>query len=99
MSLLSYFESRLAPICVVLAWFLASTGTTLASSSALKMPDVGGIPGLSGAMGNQRLSSLNSTAAIVAAAGSMLLCSQSSTCRALASTVMTPVGPGILSLR
>jgi hypothetical protein len=59
----SYLGSRLAPICIVLARFLTSMSMALASSCALKMLDVGGIPGLSGVVGNPMLSSLRSAAA------------------------------------
>jgi hypothetical protein len=99
MSSLSYLGSRLAPICMVLAGCSASMGMTLASLSALKMLDVGGIPRLSGAMGNQRLRSLNSVMVTVVVASLMLLYSQSIACRTLAFTVMTLAGSGILSLR
>jgi hypothetical protein len=61
-SSLSYLGSRLAPICKVLAGFSVLMGTAVASSSALKMLDVGSIPGLSDVVGNQRLCSLSSTA-------------------------------------
>jgi hypothetical protein len=98
-SSLSYLGSRLAPIYMVLARISASMGTAFVSSSALKMPDVGGIPGLSGVVGNRRLSSLSTAMATAAAASSMLLCSKSSTCRAVAFMVMTPAGPRILSFR
>jgi hypothetical protein len=69
---------------------------TLASSVPLKVPDEGGMAGPDNTMGVWRLSSLNSAAV---AASSMLSYSQFSACYALASTVMTPVGPSILSLR
>jgi hypothetical protein len=81
------------------ARFSALMGTALVSSCVLKTLDIDGIPGLSSAMGNQRLSSLSSAMVTATAASSMLLYSQSSACRALASTVMTPIGPRNLSLR
>jgi hypothetical protein len=96
MSSLSYLWSRLALIYMVLAWSPASICMALASSATLKELDVGGMVGPSGAEGACRLSSLNSAMAV---ASLMLTCSQSSTRCALASTVMTPVGLGILSLR
>jgi hypothetical protein len=99
MSSLSYLGSKLALICTVLAGFPVLIYTALASSSTLKMLNVGGISEPSSAMGNRRLSSLNSAVVTAVAASSMLLCSQSSARYVLASTVMTLAGPGILSLR
>jgi hypothetical protein len=98
-SSLSYLGSKLAPICTVLPGFLISICTALASSSALKTLDVGGITGLSGAVGNWRWSSLSSTAMNATVVISMLFYSQSSGRCVLTSTVMTPMGPCILSLR
>jgi hypothetical protein len=72
---LSYFGSRLAPICTVLTGFSVLICMALASSSSLKAQNVEGIPGLSGATGNRRLSSLSSAMATGAVASSMLLCS------------------------
>jgi hypothetical protein len=66
------FGSRLALICIVLAGFLTSMCTTLASSSALKMPNISGIPELSGAVGNRRLSSLSSVTVTTIVASLML---------------------------
>jgi hypothetical protein len=60
MSSLSYLRSKLALICLALAGSPVMIGAAMASSSAMKAPDVGGITGLSGAVGNQRLSSLSS---------------------------------------
>jgi hypothetical protein len=99
MSSLSYLGSKLASICTVLADSPVQMCMTLASLSILKMLDVEGMAGPSGAMGTQRLSSLSSAMATAAAATSMLSCSQSSAHCVLASTVITPTGPGILSLR
>jgi hypothetical protein len=92
-SLLSYLRPKLAPICMVLARSPASICMYLASSSVLKMADVVGIARLGGTVGIRRLSSLSS------AVSSMLSYSQSSARCVLATMVMTPVGPGILSLR
>jgi hypothetical protein len=99
MSSLSYLGSKPTLICMVLVGFLASICMPLASSSILKTLDVRGISGLSGVMGSQRLNSLSSTVVIEVAASSTLLCSQSSARCVLASAVMIPVGPVILSLR
>jgi hypothetical protein len=95
----SYLGSRPVPICTILVGFPTLICTALASSSTLKAPPVEGISGLSSIAGSQRLSSLSSVASIAALASSMLLYSQSSACCALASMVMTPAGPRILSLR
>jgi hypothetical protein len=99
MTSLSYLGSKLAMICMVLARSPASICTALASSAALKAPNVGGMVGLSGTEDTQRLSSLSLVMATAVAASSMLSHSQSSARCVLASTVMSPVGPGILSLR
>jgi hypothetical protein len=98
-SSLSYLGFQLAWICTVLSGFLASICMPFAYSSTLKMLDVRGIVGLSGAIGNQTLSSRNLTVATAAAASSMLSCSYFNAHCALASMVMTPAGPCILSLR
>jgi hypothetical protein len=97
--LLYYLGSKLASICTVLAGSSASICTALASSASLKVSDVEGLAGVRRAKGTQRLSTLNSVAMTAEAASLMLSCSQSSTCCVLASTVITPVGLGILSLR
>jgi hypothetical protein len=99
MSSLSYLGSKLAPVCIVLVGLSMSICTALVSSFVLKMLGVGGIPGLSGVVGKRKLSSLSSTVVTTVAASSRLLYSQLSACRALASTVMTPMGPRILILR
>jgi hypothetical protein len=99
MSSLPYLGSKLASICTVLVGSLASICTALASSSILKMPDIGGITGLSGVVLNQRLSSLSLVAMTAVAASSMLSYSQSSAHCVLASMMMIPVGLGILILR
>jgi hypothetical protein len=99
MSLLSYLRSKLALICMVFVGSPALICTALASSSVLKVPDVGGVVGLRGLASTWRLKSLSSTVATAAAASSRLSCSQSSVRYVLASTVMTPAGPSILSLR
>jgi hypothetical protein len=99
MSSLSYLGSKLALICVVLAVSLASICMALASSVALKSPNVRVMVVLSGAEGTRRLSSLNSATMTPVVASSMLSYSQSSARCVLASTVITPAGPGILSLR
>jgi hypothetical protein len=96
MSSLSYLGSKLTSICMVLAGSPASICMALASSSVFKMLDIEGITRLSGVVGNWRLSSLSS---VVEVASSMLSCSLSSARYMLASTVMIPRGPGILSLR
>jgi hypothetical protein len=99
MSWLSYSGSKLAPICTVLVGLSMTIFTALVSSPILKMPGVWGIPGLSGVTGKWRLSSLRTAAVTVAVPNSSLLYSQYTACHALASTVMTPIGPRILSLR
>jgi hypothetical protein len=63
------------------------------------MLDERGMVKPSDADGVWRLSSLNSIATTAAVTNSMLSYLQSSACCALASTVMTPVGLSILSLR
>jgi hypothetical protein len=98
-SSLSYLGSRRAPIGTVLAGSPASICMTLASSAALKAPDVGGMAKLSGAEGTWRLSSLNSVAMTAVATSSMLSYSQSNARCAIASTVITSMGSGILRLR
>jgi hypothetical protein len=65
----------------------------------LENTDVRGVAGLNGAIGSQRLSSHNSAVVTVAVARSMLPCSETSTRCILDSKVITPTGPGILSLR
>jgi hypothetical protein len=80
-------------------WVTGVICAALASSSALKASNVKGISELSGAMGNQRLSSLSSPTVTVAVANSMPFCSQSSSLYSLASTVMILASLGILSLR
>jgi uncharacterized membrane protein YjjB (DUF3815 family) len=97
MSLLSYLGSKLAPICTVLARSLVLIYTELASSSTLKAPNIKGITGLSGVMGNRRLISLSSTVATTVAASLMSFCSQSNARYSLASMVITPLGPGIFN--
>jgi hypothetical protein len=72
MYLLSYLGFKLAPICTVLSAFPASICMALASSYALKTPDIREIAELSRAVGNRRLSSHNSVAATVAVASSMI---------------------------
>jgi hypothetical protein len=99
MSSLSYLGSELAPICMVFAGSLALICTALATLFILKMLDVIIMAGLSDAIGIWRLSSLNSAMTTALVASSMLSCSQSGAHYILASTVMTPVGIGILSLR
>jgi hypothetical protein len=74
-SSLSYLGSKLAPICTVLAGFLASICTTLASSSILKTLDIGGMAGLNGVVGIQRLSSLSSATVTAVTTNLMLSCS------------------------
>jgi hypothetical protein len=98
-STLSYLGSRLAPICTILAGCSVQMCTTLASLSVLKTLDVEGMAGSSGVVGTQRLSSLSSALTTAIAASSMLSSLQSSARYVLASTVITPVGLGILSLR
>jgi hypothetical protein len=98
-SLLSYLRSKLDLIYTVLVGLSMSICTALVSSPMLKTLGVGGIPGLSGVTGKQRLRSLSSAIVIAVAASLMVLCSLSSACRALASIVMTLVVPGILCLR
>jgi hypothetical protein len=71
-SSLSYLGSKLAPIYMVLAGSPTSICTALASSAALKVPDIRGMAGLSSAEGTQKLSSLNSVVTTIEAAGSML---------------------------
>jgi hypothetical protein len=99
MSSLSYLGSKLALICTVLGESPATICMALPSSSVLKMADMVGIAGLSGTIGNQRLRSLSSAVVTAVVASSMLSYSQSSARCILASTVMIPAGPDILSLR
>jgi hypothetical protein len=99
MSSLYYLGSKLAPICTILVGSPTSICTALASSVTLKAPDVRGMAVLSGVEGSQELSSLDSAAVTAAASSSMPSYSQSCACCIFASSVITPVGPGILSLR
>jgi hypothetical protein len=72
---------------MVLAGSLASICTALASSATLKMPNVGGMAGPSGAEGTRRLSPFNSAVMTVVVVNSILSYLQSSACCALASMV------------
>jgi hypothetical protein len=60
MSSFSYLGSKLALICMIFVGSLTSICMALASSAALKAPDVGGMAKLSGIKGTRRLSSLSS---------------------------------------
>jgi hypothetical protein len=84
---------------MVLAGSSASICTALASLIALKALDEEGMAMLSGANGIWRLTSLNLAEMTMAVANSMLSYSQYNACGVLASTVITLVGLGILSLR
>jgi hypothetical protein len=99
MSPLSYPGSKLALIYMVLVGSPTSICTALASLGALKVLDVGGMAEGSGVEGTRRLSSLNLIAATTEVASSMLSYSHFSACYVLASTVITLMGLGILSLR
>jgi hypothetical protein len=77
---LSYLGFKPSLIWTVLAGSSASICTALASTTALKASDEGGIAGLGDDEVAWRLSSLNSVVATVAAASSMLSYSQFSTC-------------------
>jgi hypothetical protein len=99
MSPLSYPRSKLALIYMVLVGSPTSICTALASLGALKVLDVGAMARGSGVEGTRRLSSLNLTAATTEVASSMLSYSYFSTYYVLASTVITLMGLGILSLR
>jgi hypothetical protein len=99
MSSLSYLGSRVAPIYTVFVGSPALICTALVSSSALKAPTMGEMAGPSDTEGTRRLSSLNLVTTTTTVASSMLSYLQSSTHCALASTMITPEGPGILSLR
>jgi hypothetical protein len=98
-SSLSYLGFELASICTVLVGSLASIRMALASSAAMKAPDVGGMAELSSAKGTRGMSSLNLATTTAVAASSMMSCSQYNTYCVLASTMITPMGSGILSLR
>jgi hypothetical protein len=76
MNSLSYLGSKLAPICTVLAGFPTSICPALASSFALKTLNVRGISRPSGAMGNQRLSSLSPAMVTAVVDNSLLLYSK-----------------------
>jgi hypothetical protein len=99
MSSPSYLGFRPAPIWTILVGSSSLICTVLASSTPLKELEEAGMAGLVEGGGTQRHSSLCLGAAIVAIASSMSFYSQSSACWVLASTVMTSVGPDILSLR
>jgi hypothetical protein len=73
---------------------LVSIYTTLASSAALKVPDVEFMAGLAKEGGALRHNSFSSVVA-----NSMLFCLQYNAHWVLASMVMTPPGLGILRLR
>jgi hypothetical protein len=73
---------------------------TLVSSVALKAPDVEGMVWMVEEVGAVRYNSFSSTTVTVAVTSSMLpYYSQSNARWALASTVLIPTGPDILSLR
>jgi hypothetical protein len=95
------FGAQASPDLNGLGQVSASIYMALVSSAALKVPDVEGMDGLAKEGGVLRQNSFISAAMVVmvAAASSMLFCSQSNTRRALDSTVMTSVGPDILILR
>jgi hypothetical protein len=59
MCLLSYWGSKLNLICTILAGSPALICIALASSTALKVSDIGCMVGLSSAEGTRRMSSLN----------------------------------------
>jgi hypothetical protein len=71
----------------------------LASLAALKALDEEGMAGSVEAGSTQRHNSLSSAATILAVTNSMRFYSQSNARWAFDSMVITPVGPGILSLR
>jgi hypothetical protein len=72
------FGFKLTPVWTVFALPSVSIYMALAALPTLKVPDKGGMARPVEADGSQRLSSLNSIAATVAAANLMQFCSQSS---------------------
>jgi hypothetical protein len=97
MSSLSYLGLKLAPIWTVLVGSSALIWMTLASSIALKAPDMEGMAGLAKESGALRHSSFSSAAATMAMTSSMQFCSHYNARWALVSMMMMPVGFSILS--
>jgi hypothetical protein len=93
------FGAEVGPTWMVMARSSVSICMALASSVALKVPDVEGMAVLAKEGGALRHNSFSSAVVTTLVTSSMLFCSQSNARWALTSMLMTLFGPGILSLK